>query len=270
MTTTLPTATAPSTPTASATSHSDDSSARTATRVAGIGYAVLFFLAIFANFVVRQGLVDPDDATATVENIVADELLFRSGLAAFVVVFVIDVAIAWGLYVLLRPAGPARSLLAAWFRLTYTVLLGVAATFMFLALQLATDGALASGLDAAERASWTSLAVQAFDYTWLVGLVAFGIHLVLVGRLLSSTMGARVLGILLTVAGAAYVFDTAAQTLFANYADHEDLFLAIVAVPSVIAEMSFTIWLLRRGWRRDGDDEATMDLPVARRPLAVG
>ncbi|MDY7106179.1 MAG: DUF4386 domain-containing protein [Actinomycetota bacterium] len=230
-----------------------DTSTRTAARVAGLGYAALFFLAMFANFVVRLGLVDDDDPAATVDNIVADELMFRGGLAAFVAVFVIDVAVAWGLYVLLRPGGQARSLLAAWFRMAYTVMLGVAATFMFLALQLSTDGALASGLDAAERASWTSLAVQAFDYTWLVGLVAFGIHLVLVGRLMASAMGARVLGLLLAVVGVAYVFDTAAHTLYSNYADHADLFLAIVATPSIIAELWFTFWLLRRGWGREDD-----------------
>ena len=189
----------------------------------------------------REGLVDPDDASATVENLVTDGTLFRQGIAAFVAVFLIDVAVSWALYVLLRPGGPARSLVAAWFRLAHTVLLGVAATFLFLALQLA-GGSLAAGLGASEREAWTALAIEAFDYTWLIGLAAFGVHLVLVGRLLASAMGARVLGALLAVAGAAYLFDTAAYTLLADYADHEDLFLAIVAIPSVVAELGFTIW----------------------------
>jgi hypothetical protein len=230
-----------------------DTTPRTAARIAGLAYAALFFLAIFANFVVREGLVDADDPAATVENLTTDGQLLRWGIVAFVVVFLLDVAISWALYVLLRPGGTARSLVTAWFRLAHTFLLGVAVTFLFLALQRAS-GPLTAGLESADREAWTALAVEAFDYTWLVGLVAFGVHLVLVGRLLAAAMGARVLGILLTVAGVAYVFDTAAYTLLADYADHEDLFLTIVAVPSVVAELGFTIWLLRRGWGRTAGD----------------
>ena len=60
-----------------------DTTPRTAARVAGLGYAALFFLAMFANFIVRQGLIDADDPAATVQNLVDDEQLFRSGLAAY-------------------------------------------------------------------------------------------------------------------------------------------------------------------------------------------
>lgn len=225
-----------------------DTSPRTAARIAGLGYAALFVLAVFANFFVRERLVDMDDPAATVENLVADQSLYRAGLAAFVIVFLIDVAVAWALYVLLKPAGSARSLVAAWFRLVHTVFLGVGVTSMFLALQFATDGTLAAGLDAGQRESWTLLALELFNYTWLIGLAAFGAHLILVGRLVASGLGSRLLGLLLAVAGGAYVLDTFAYTLLADYADHANLFLAIVAVPSVVAELGFTIWLLKRGW----------------------
>jgi hypothetical protein len=225
-----------------------DTSPRTAARVAGLGYAALFVLAVFANFFVRERLVDMDDPAATVGNLVADQTLYRAGLAAFVVVFLLDVAVAWALYVLLRPAGTARSLVAAWFRLVHTVFLAVGVTSMFLALQFATGGSLVAGLDAGQRESWTLLALELFTYTWLIGLAAFGVHLILVGRLVASGLGSRLLGLVLAVAGGAYVLDTFAYTLLADYADHENLFLAIVAVPSVIAELGFTVWLLKRGW----------------------
>lgn len=101
------------------------------------------------------------------------------------------------------------------------------------------------------------LAIEAFDYTWLVGLAAFGVHLALLGRILASTAGARLLGALLTVAGTTYLLDTAAYTLLVDYADHEDLFLAIVATPSIGAELGLTVWLLRRGWSRSAPSIAT-------------
>ncbi len=230
-----------------------DTSSRRAALWAGLGYAALFILAIFANFGVRTRLVDPADPAATVQAIAAQESLFRLGVAAFAAVFVIDIVVAWALYVLFRPAGPRRSLLAAWFRLGYTVLLGAAVTFMYLALQLATGAGGTGGLDDASRESLTMLALDAFDITWLVGLIAFGAHLVLVARLmLRSAIAPRLLGAVLAIAGSAYVLDTLAHLVLADYDRYADVFLAIVAVPSVVAELWFTVWLLTKARRLPG------------------
>lgn len=138
-----------------------DTTRRTAARVAAVGYLALFVLAIFANFAVKQGMIDPSDAEATVAAVREQESLFRVGLAAFVVVFLIDVAVAWALYVLFAPAGRTRSLLIAWFRVVYSVLLGVGAVFMFLGLQIAT-GATGLAPDVA------LLMFAAFDFAWFV------------------------------------------------------------------------------------------------------
>jgi hypothetical protein len=48
-------------------------SPRRAALIAGIGYLIIFVLAIFANFFVVEGLVVPGDATATVDNITGSE-----------------------------------------------------------------------------------------------------------------------------------------------------------------------------------------------------
>ena len=86
-----------------------DTTRRTAARVAGAGYLGLFVLAIFANFVVKQGLIDASSAETTVANIQAQEGLFRVGLTAFVVVFLIDIAVAWALYELSGRSAPDPS-----------------------------------------------------------------------------------------------------------------------------------------------------------------
>ena len=38
--------------------------------------------------------------------------------------------------------------------------------------------------------------------------------------------------------------DTAAHFLLANYEAHAPVFLALVAIPSIVGEMSFSVWLL--------------------------
>ena len=113
-----------------------ETSPRRVARIAGVGYLVIFVLSIFANFVVRSSLIESGDAATTAANIADAEELFRFGLVSFMVVFVVDVAIVWALYIVFRRVSQDLSLLTAWFRLVYTVFLGVALVFFFEVLQL--------------------------------------------------------------------------------------------------------------------------------------
>ena len=223
-------------------------SPRQAAKIAGAGYLVIFVLAIFANFFVVNGLVVPGDASATAANIAGATGLFRGGLLGFTVVFIVDVFIAWALYIVFRPVGRDLSLLAAWFRIVYTIFLGVGLVFFFLVLRLQSSAEYLSSFNAGQLNAQVMAHIDAFSYLWLIGLVAFGIHLILVGNLmLRSGYISRLLGIILTLAGAAYILDTFAHAVLVNYESYKTIFLVIVVAPSVIGELSFAIWLLVKG-----------------------
>jgi hypothetical protein len=224
-----------------------ETSPRRAALIAGVGYLFLFFLAIYANFFVREGLVDPDNAAATFTNIADSEMLFRAALIAFLIIFVLDIAIAWALYVLFKTVSQQLSLVTAWFRVVYTVFLGVALIFFFGVLQIIDGADFLNSFDQGQLDAQVAMLLEAFNYAWLIGLASFGVHLVLIGYLiLSSKIASRALGIVLAVAGVAYMADTVFYTILPNYSEYENLFLAMVAVPSVIGELAFTIWLLAR------------------------
>jgi hypothetical protein len=235
--------------------------------VAGVGYVVLFVLGIFANFFVREGLIIEGDAARTAVNVLESEGLFRWGMVSFLAIFVIDVVVAWALYVLFRRTNQELSLVAAWFRIVYTVFLGVALTFMYQALQLLSGLEFLTEFDSGQLEAQALVALDTFNSTWLVGLLAFGIHLVLLGLLLlGSRQAPRLLGLVLVVAGAAYVADTLAHTLLSNYADYGSVFLAIVAIPAVVAEGWMTLWLLVRGGR---DEVPAPELSFRTRPSSA-
>jgi len=44
-----------------------------------------------------------------------------------------------------------------------------------------------------------------------------------------------------------YMIDTAAHLALPDYEAHGSIFLALVAVPSIVGEMSLAIWMLARG-----------------------
>lgn len=217
---------------------------RRAARIAGVSYLAMFGLALFANFVVREGLVDPESAATTVANISGSMGLFRLGLVSFLVIFILDVVIAWALHVVFRRVNRDMSLVSAWFRLVYTALLGVALVSMFQVLEILGGDSL-DFLTTDQVNIETMTALASFESTWLVGLVAFGIHLVLLGVLiLRSGIVSRVLGYVLIAAGAAYVLDTTAQSLLSTYDSVAPIFLVVVAVPSMIGEGWLAVWLL--------------------------
>ena len=230
----------------------DSMSTRKAALVAGVAYLGLFILGVFANFFVLEGLVVAGDATATVANIRESESLFRAGLVGFLAIFVLDVVIAWALFVIFRPINRDFSLLTAWFRLIYTTLLGVATLFLFLTLEVASGAEYLTAIGAGQLDAQALMFLNAFNWTWLIGLMMFGIHLLLLGYMIikSKTINPR-LGYLLMVAGSAYVIDTLAHALLSNYNDYATLFLMIVAIPAVIGEFAVTLWLLFRAGKTD-------------------
>ncbi|MGB7805351.1 MAG: DUF4386 domain-containing protein, partial [Actinomycetota bacterium] len=154
------------------------------------------------------------------------------------------------------------------FRLAYTVMLGVALIGSFVVLELIGGANHLAAFNQAQVDSQVALNLDVFDFAWLIGLACFGVHLILLGALVLRMAGApRVIGMLLALAGTAYIFDTLANALLSNYEDNEDLFLAIVAVPSVIGEFAFAVWLLLRGGKADDSHPArpsTMAATVGR------
>ncbi|ORC30303.1 hypothetical protein B4O97_18230 [Marispirochaeta aestuarii] len=216
--------------------------------IAGVGYILLFVLAIFANFVVREGLIVAADAAQTAVNIRGSEGLFRTGIVSFMLVFLIDVPVAWALYVLFSPVNRNLSLLSAWFRIVYTVFLGVALIFFFQALQLYSNAEFLRVFTEEQLNAQALTALNLFNSTWLIGLLAFGVHLVIAGVLLiKSRWTVPLLGYIVMISGITYVIDTAAHSLLANYADYAMVLLVIVAVPSILAEGWFGLWLLIKG-----------------------
>ncbi len=87
----------------------------------------------------------------------------------------------------------------------------------------------------------TLVKTDAFDDLWMAGLILFGIHLA-ARRLpgLRSGYVPKLLGVLLLVAGAGYVFDSVASTVLANPPGS-------VATVTFLGEFLLALWLVVRG-----------------------
>jgi preprotein translocase subunit Sss1 len=217
-------------------------------RVAGLGLLIMAILAFFANFFVFEKLIIPGDTVTTVNNIIANESLFRWGIIGFLIAIILDVLVAWALYIFLKPVNKNLALLAAWFRLVYAAIFGVALYNLLNVLQLLSGADYLKVFATDQLHAQVMLSIDAFRITWLVGLVLFGCHLLVLGYLVfKSGYMPRIIGILLIIAGFGYLIDSFAHFLLPNYSDYKTIFLMIVAIPGMIAEISLLFWLLFKG-----------------------
>ena len=220
-------------------------------RIAGLGYLFIFITGFFANFFVLEGLVADGDAAATFDNIGSNLMQFRRGIFSFLIMVIADVLLAWPLYLLLRPVNRHLSLLSAWLRLVNGAIFGMALANLFGVLLLFSGAPYLEAFEPSELHARTQFLLDTFNYTWLIGLVFFGLHLSVLGYLVfRSGYIPKVLGPLLILAALGYLTDSFAHFLLPNYADYQAVFEMMVIIPGVIGEFSLTIWLLVKGVQR--------------------
>lgn len=209
-------------------------------RVTGGLYLLLAVLGMLGPLTLESLLV-PGDAGATAQKVLGSLGLYAGSLGAWVVIVAVDVAVSVTLYLLLAPVGRGLALLATAFRLVYSAVLGALLVHPFVAYRLLT-GPLGDTRPARLQAL---AALETFSAGFLVALVFFGVHLVLLGILLHrSGYVPRVLALLLVAAGIGYLADSLASLLVDGYGG---LASALLLTPAVVGELGLMLWLLVKG-----------------------
>lgn len=213
-------------------------------RITGVGYLLIFVTGFFANFYILEGLVVDNDAAQTTANITAHHGQFILGLLAFTLMVFIDLMLAIPLYKLLEPVSKRQSVIASVLRIVNAIIFGVALIELF-----HIDFLVAQPLQSkASLAAEIMQLVDSFNQVWMVGLIFFGLHLLLLGHLVRRAgYFPKVIGMLLQVAAISYLADSIAQLFMPNYELYGEALQGIVILGGVAGEFSLTVWLLLRG-----------------------
>jgi hypothetical protein len=212
-----------------------DISQRKVALIAGLGLLGMALLAPFALLGVLPNLVVPADAAATVNNFIASEGLFRIAIAAVLIVTMLDILVAWALYVLLRPVNRTVALLVGWLRLVAAAAFLAALTNLLDVAQL-LGGAERSALQPEQVQAQVMASIASFD----IMLAIFGLHLLGLGYLLfRSADFPRFLGVLVVIAGGGYLADTFTRILIPD-------FVFTFSVFTFIGEPLLIVWLFYR------------------------
>ncbi|MEM7367582.1 MAG: DUF4386 domain-containing protein [Bacteroidota bacterium] len=206
----------------------------------------LLIMAVAAFFAINLPGEELNLGTKEEIHSVASQL--RGNLLAWLIILITDVLVAWGLYVLLEERNRHISLLAAWFRLLYTCILGVGISYLLstaLPLLLETPSDLLAEPD--HLGEMIGMASRGFQEVWSFGLIVFGIHLLLLGGVVLQTRIPRFLGILLLLAGLGYCIVHTGGLLSAGFDTYKKTIEMIFMLPMIAGEIGLAIWLLIKG-----------------------
>ena len=215
-------------------------SPRTAAIIAGTGLLLMAILSPIAYLNIFQNLVQFDDPALTAQNILHSTGAFRTAILLLFAVALLDVLVAWALYIVLMPANKNLSALAAWLRVIYGIIFIFAISKLYVALQVITaDG------------TQTMTFLKAFQSIWDKGLILFGFHLLVLGYLaFKSGYVPKWLGVFLLLAALGYIVDGFGKMLSPAYN-------LSIAQFTFIGEVFLIFWLLWSGIKGFGKEAKT-------------
>ncbi|MCF8395215.1 MAG: DUF4386 domain-containing protein [Melioribacteraceae bacterium] len=217
-------------------------------RLTGLGYLIIFITGFYANFFVLEGMLIDGDISQTTTNILNNSIKFNWGVYAFLLMVIVDILLAYPLYILIRSVDKNQSIFSSILRVVNGVIFGIALFNLFEIQKIAYRFNTNAVLLKEELENQVIFLLDKFDHIWLVGLLFFGLHLFILGKLIfSSDYFPKTIGVLLQIAAFGYLVDSCAQLLMHNYAEYKELFEMIVIIPGVLGEFSLTIWLLVKG-----------------------
>jgi membrane-associated PAP2 superfamily phosphatase len=217
-------------------------SPRQLARTAGGLYLINILGGFFAIGLVPGLLMVSGDAAATAHNIQANELLYRSGIVAHILIDVTAVLMAVIFYDLFKVVNRRLALVVVFFTLVGSAVESANLLNQFVPLVLMGGGPYSSAFTAEQ------VQAQAYIPTALAGIgydvnsVFFAGYGLTIGYLVfKSAFLPRVIGVLLAVGASCYLAYGLADILAPAFATH---LVPYIQLPSLVGEGSFCLWLL--------------------------
>lgn len=242
-------------------------SPRQLARFAGGLYLINILGGFFAIGLVPALLVVDGNIAATAHNIQANELLYRLGLVAHVLIDVTAVGLAVIFYDLFKVVNRRLALLVVYFTLVGTAVEAASLVLQFMPLILLGSGTYTSALstDQVQALAYIPLGLVGIGYS--VNSVFFGFYGLAIGYLvIRSTFLPPAIGVLLMIGALSYMTYGLANLLAPEFAAH---LVPYIQLPSLVGEGSLCVWFLIVGlneskWARVAGSAATPDLAAAR------
>src|SRR3989449_8632590 len=213
-------------------------------RIGGVLYLIIIVIGFCGEFFVRDKLIVSGDVTATANNIMASESLWRVQIAGDLMLLVCAVALTLILYVLLRPVNKNLALLAVFFNIVEFPIEAASKLCLFAALFLSGNADYLKAFEPHQLHALVKMSLKLHDYGFGIDLIFFGFACLIYGYLLfRSGYFPKALGVLMAIAGLSYLANSFTLILAPAYAGK----IFLILVLALIGELSLCLWLMVKG-----------------------
>ena len=222
----------------------NSSSLKKTARLAGLLYLLLVITGVYGIMYIPSQIIVAGDSVATAKNIISNEVLFRTGILNDIISNTIFLFLVLVLYRLFKHVNENQAKL-----MFALVIVQIPFAFMMEAFNITSlmilKGEILKTFELSQRQDLAMLFLKINDYGTLPLEMFWGLWLLPFGLLVyKSEFIPRIFGILLVIAGIAYMIDSTIAMLFPSYSVFvKQPTLLLVA----IGEISITLWLLIKG-----------------------
>jgi hypothetical protein len=214
-------------------------------RIAGLCYLIVIATGLFSEVFVRQELRVSNDALATAHNILANEMLFRWGFVADLINFVVGLPTIVIIYYLFKRTNKLLLQMAVALVIIQTAIISVNLLNQISPLLILSNDTYLNTFQPDQLATLSLLSLNIQSQGYAIGLVFFGFYCLIVGYVIyKSKFLPKIFGILYALTGLCYLINS--FTMFLSKGFENPLFVYL-AIPIIIGELSFSLWLLIKG-----------------------
>ena len=212
--------------------------------ITGYLYLVIIFGSVFGGMLTGMAL---ESISAGLQVGSFSNWLYGFGFSIYEITYMVELAAAILLYILLKPVNRYLALLAAFFRAAEAIILAFNMQNQFQAFSMMT-GKGALPFAGTQLQEYAAMLLDMHHTGYLISQLFFGVHCLLIGYLIyQSRYFPKWIGTFLLAAGGGYLLESFAYFLVPNYESVAGIFSIISAVPAVLAEFTLTFWLIFKG-----------------------
>lgn len=217
-------------------------------RIAGLLYLLLGITGAFGIMYVPANIIVAGDATASANNIIDSQLLFRLSMISNLISQTIFVFLVLSLNRLLKEINPKFAKLMVTL-VTVSVPIAFLNILNLVAAQILVSGAsFLTVFDADQLNAFTLLFLNLYEHGIYIVGIFWGLWLYPFGMLIiKSKFIPKIIGIFLVIGCFAYLIDSFTSLLFPEY---KEIVSTIIMLPLALGEFSIIFWLLIKGVRK--------------------
>lgn len=222
-------------------------------RIAGFLYLLLVPLGILGLLYIPNTLFVPGDIATTIDNIRANEFLFRAGFVGAILAQLVNIAVVLYLYKVLAPASKIAGQLMVIFLLLGVPIAFVNELFHSAVLLILNGPDFLSTFSAAQVQSIIALFIDLHAHGIMVAQVFWGLWLFPMGYMVyKSGYLPRIIGILLMIGCFGYLMDS-----FIFFFVPE--FGITVSEYTFLGEVLLPLWLVIKGVNAEGWNQRVLE-----------